>query len=161
MPCVQLLWSYAFCARSPRGLNMIWKAQLLILIIRWAPYAPKLKSKTKHSEVPAKKLVFLLKFFVVLSGDHFVRFFLLQTHMYSVSKSNFSRSDGYQNFFYYPSIMFGTLLPFILLTALNGFLIWTVRKSHQMRHTMTNTRQVSNKIIWNLVSSFIHSYIQL
>lgn len=65
-----------------------------------------------------------------------------QLHKYNAQPSTFSRSDGYQNFFYYPSIFFGTLLPFVVLSILNGFLIWTVRKSHKMRHTMTNTRQV-------------------
>lgn len=69
--------------------------------------------------------------------------FSSQTHSYSIVQSNFSRSESYQNFFYYPSTIFGTLLPFILLSVLNGFLIWTVRKSHKMRHAMTNTRQVT------------------
>lgn len=57
-------------------------------------------------------------------------------------QSDFSRSESYQNFFYYPSTFFGTLLPFVLLSILNGFLIWTVRKSQKIRHTMTNSRQV-------------------
>lgn len=66
-----------------------------------------------------------------------------QIHKYSVVPSIFSQSDSYQNFFYYPSTFFGTLLPFVMLTILNGFLIWTVRKHHKMRHTMTNRRQVN------------------
>lgn len=65
-----------------------------------------------------------------------------QLHKYNAQPSAFSRSDGYQNFFYYPTIFFGTVLPFVVLSILNGFLIWTVRKSHKMRHAMTNTRQV-------------------
>lgn len=65
-----------------------------------------------------------------------------KVHSYSVRQSEFSQSASYINFFYYPSTFFGTLLPFVLLSILNGFLIWTVRKSHKMRHAMTNTRQV-------------------
>lgn len=62
--------------------------------------------------------------------------------MYYVVPSIFSQSDSYQNFFYYPSTIFGTLLPFVMLSILNAFLIWTVRKQHKMRHRMTNRRQV-------------------
>lgn len=72
-----------------------------------------------------------------------------KVHSYSVRQSDFSRSASYQNFFYYPSTFFGTLLPFVLLSILNGFLIRTVRKSHKMRHTMTNSRQVT-------ISNFYH-----
>lgn len=78
-----------------------------------------------------------------------------QVHSYSVRQSDFSRSDSYQNFFYYPSTFFGTLLPFVMLSILNGFLIWTVRKSHKIRHAMTNTRQVSVNEINNTMNNAI------
>ncbi|XP_031625698.1 FMRFamide receptor [Contarinia nasturtii] len=81
-----------------------------------------------------------------------------ELHSYSVKQSNFSQSPGYSNFFYYPSILFGTLLPFVLLSILNAFLIWTVRKSHKMRHAMTNTRQdmsQENKVTITLIAVVI------
>lgn len=83
-------------------------------------------------------------FYYIEIFDYF--FLHKKVNSYSVMQSVFSRTSSYQNFFYYPSTFFGTLLPFVLLSILNGFLIWTVRKSHKMRHAMTNTRQVMNFI---------------
>ncbi|XP_055294798.1 neuropeptides capa receptor-like isoform X2 [Sitodiplosis mosellana] len=81
-----------------------------------------------------------------------------EVHSYSVKDSDFSQTPSYKNFFYYPSTFLGTLLPFVLLSILNGFLIWTVRKSHKMRHAMTNTRQDTsqeNKVTITLIAVVI------
>lgn len=117
-------------------------------------------SGTSCQEVHLIKFVVLFIWFfthkILVQNIIFCIFFLIKKlNSYCVRPSDFSRSESYQNFFYYPSTFFGTLLPFVLLLVLNSFLIWTVRKSHKMRHTMTNTRQVnaifvSNFHIFNL-----------
>lgn len=71
--------------------------------------------------------------------------------MFELADSDLGKSDLYKEiFFYFTAIVF-KLIPLVLLTVLNTFLIVTVRKSHKMRNTMTNVRQVRafNRILFS------------
>lgn len=65
-----------------------------------------------------------------------------QEAIVEVLDSDLGQHQLYKQIFYIFTDVIFKFLPLIMLTVLNYFLIMTVRKSHRMRNTMTNTRQV-------------------
>lgn len=75
--------------------------------------------------------------------------FILQTIEIYANESELGQNATYKKIFYIFISTFGTFVPLILLATFNCFLVAAVHRSHKMRHTMTNTRQVI----------FFHSFV--
>lgn len=62
--------------------------------------------------------------------------------------SSLRKSETYQRIFFpFTSIVF-VFLPLILLGTFNCFLVSAVRRSHKMRHKMTNARSTVSKSVY-------------
>lgn len=77
-----------------------------------------------------------------LINSHHFRWISVQDTIVELLDSDLGQHPLYKQIFYIFTDVIFKFLPLIMLTVLNYFLIMTVRRSHRMRNTMTNTRQV-------------------